>query len=442
MRRLLAVAALSIAAAHSEPASGANATSPGAPGLLADRVLGRYTTMSPAVAAGLLGPVAQPRRQGPVGDSGETRIPHRALAAGGPGGHDGPRGADAAGQADTTGGSAPGDVANVVLNLHAGQQLARAAGQGAAPAALEALRFALAHLGDQYVWGATGPTTWDCSGLVQAAYRSAGIALPRVAADQAGVGQAVDVANLLPGDLVFFASGTTRQSVHHVALYLGNGLVVQAPHTGAVVDVSPIWFDDYAGAVRVATGVGAGLTAVLPHQKSLSPAPQPVLRRPARSGERADVAQRQAGVNTATVTGSGVPPGTPHAAPRRGPVGAPWPPVAAAPRRQPPPGPLPDRSRSSAGSDGVHSPPPTGHRAPAAQPAPTSPAAAPVSAMPAPVVGETLHAQVSTAGASPASTFRWQRCVLDVCTTIAGEHTADLHLTVADLHQDPGRGDP
>ncbi len=54
--------------------------------------------------------------------------------------------------------------------------------------------------------------------------------------------------------------------------------------------------------------------------------------------------------------------------------------------------------------------------------------------MPAPAAGETLHAQVSAAGASPASSFRWQRCVLDVCTTIAGEHTADLHLTVADLH--------
>jgi len=128
-----------------------------------------------------------------------------------------------------------------VLDLHAGQQLDRAAGLGASPAALSALRFALAHLGDRYVWGGTGPTTWDCSGLVQAAYREAGISLPRVAADQAAVGHAVALADLLPGDLVFFATGKTQASVHHVAMYLGNGLVVHAPHAGAVVEVSPLW---------------------------------------------------------------------------------------------------------------------------------------------------------------------------------------------------------
>jgi cell wall-associated NlpC family hydrolase len=112
------------------------------------------------------------------------------------------------------------------------------------PAAQAAVNAALSRLGDAYVWGATGPTTFDCSGLMQWAYAKAGISLPRVAAAQAGFGTPVSRSQLQPGDLVFFYS-----PISHVGMYLGNGQMVHAPTTGDVVKISSLQ-SNYAGATR------------------------------------------------------------------------------------------------------------------------------------------------------------------------------------------------
>jgi cell wall-associated NlpC family hydrolase len=110
-----------------------------------------------------------------------------------------------------------------------------------------ALTWAFSELGKQYVWGATGPGTFDCSGLTQFVWKAAGVSIPRVAADQDQWAVPVPLSQLLPGDLVFF--GTT--DIHHVGIYIGDGLMVNAPHTGTVVQVSPIWWSDLAGFGRV-----------------------------------------------------------------------------------------------------------------------------------------------------------------------------------------------
>lgn len=110
-----------------------------------------------------------------------------------------------------------------------------------------ALTWAFAELGKQYVWGATGPNTFDCSGLTQFAWRQAGVSIPRVAADQDAWTIPVPLSELLPGDLVFYG----KTDIHHVGIYIGDGLMINAPHTGTVVQVSSIWWADLAGFGRV-----------------------------------------------------------------------------------------------------------------------------------------------------------------------------------------------
>ncbi|MDO0926144.1 NlpC/P60 family protein [Streptomyces sp. TG1A-8] len=98
----------------------------------------------------------------------------------------------------------------------------------------KAVAFARAQIGKPYVWGAAGPGSYDCSGLTQAAWKAAGVALPRTAAGQARAGTAVTVAEARPGDLVFFGGA------HHVGLYLGGGMMVHAPGPGAYVCEEPV----------------------------------------------------------------------------------------------------------------------------------------------------------------------------------------------------------
>ncbi|MFI6205669.1 NlpC/P60 family protein [Streptomyces sp. NPDC051041] len=112
--------------------------------------------------------------------------------------------------------------------------------------AAAAVSYAYRKLGSPYVWGATGPDAFDCSGLVQAAYRSAGVSLPRTSYAQIGAGRRVSRSQLLPGDLVFFYSG-----VSHVGLYVGNGRMIHAPNPSAPVRVAPISEMPFAGATRV-----------------------------------------------------------------------------------------------------------------------------------------------------------------------------------------------
>ncbi|MGP4044878.1 NlpC/P60 family protein [Streptomyces sp. 2A115] len=110
-----------------------------------------------------------------------------------------------------------------------------------------AIAYAYEKLGSPYVWGATGPDAFDCSGLMQAAYRSAGISLPRTTYSQINAGQRVSRSEIRPGDLVFFYSG-----ISHVGLYVGNGQMIHAPNPSAPVRLAPIDEMPFAGATRVA----------------------------------------------------------------------------------------------------------------------------------------------------------------------------------------------
>jgi cell wall-associated NlpC family hydrolase len=112
-----------------------------------------------------------------------------------------------------------------------------------------ALTFASHQLGTPYLWGGTGDGGFDCSGLAQAAYRSAGITLPRVAQDQFDAGPAVRAGTeVAPGDLIFFGSGPT--GVEHVGLYVGAGEMIDAPHTGALVRFDDADLPGLVGATR------------------------------------------------------------------------------------------------------------------------------------------------------------------------------------------------
>ncbi|UGY93188.1 C40 family peptidase [Streptomyces gobiensis] len=101
--------------------------------------------------------------------------------------------------------------------------------------AAQAIAYARSALGKPYVWGATGPNGYDCSGLTQAAWKSAGVSLPRTTYTQVNVGQRIPRSQLAPGDLVFFYSGLS-----HVGLYTGNGQMIHAPRPGAPVRVASI----------------------------------------------------------------------------------------------------------------------------------------------------------------------------------------------------------
>jgi len=102
-------------------------------------------------------------------------------------------------------------------------------------AAQIAVDTALAQRGKPYVWAASGPGSFDCSGLVQYAYAAAGIDLPHSSRMQAGMGRPVSRAELQPGDLVAFYS-----PISHIGIYIGNGQMVHAPSTGDVVKISSI----------------------------------------------------------------------------------------------------------------------------------------------------------------------------------------------------------
>ncbi len=113
--------------------------------------------------------------------------------------------------------------------------------------AAEAARWALTQQLKPYVWGAEGPNSFDCSGLVMWAYQKVGISLPHYTGDQWTAGTHVSRNELRPGDLVFFYS-----DLHHVGIYIGAGLMVHAPQTGDVIHVTTIDNRPFAGGVRIA----------------------------------------------------------------------------------------------------------------------------------------------------------------------------------------------
>lgn len=117
---------------------------------------------------------------------------------------------------------------------------------GSSSNAATAVQTAMAQLGKPYVWGAAGPDSFDCSGLMEYAWQAAGVSLPHSSSMQYDVGTHVSESELQPGDLVFYYS-----PISHVGMYIGNGKIVNAPEPGDVVKVVGVDDAPYAGATRV-----------------------------------------------------------------------------------------------------------------------------------------------------------------------------------------------
>ena len=129
-------------------------------------------------------------------------------------------------------GNSPGDISS-----SAGKAICEGkAATAPSSAAKTAINFACDQIGDPYYWAADGPDSWDCSGLTMKAFAAAGISLPHSSRLQAGYGTRVSSSNLLAGDLVFF-----NNPISHVGIYLGEGLMVHAPHSGTDVKVAEMY---------------------------------------------------------------------------------------------------------------------------------------------------------------------------------------------------------
>jgi cell wall-associated NlpC family hydrolase len=123
--------------------------------------------------------------------------------------------------------------------------------RGTEEGARRAVAFALAQVGKPYLWAGAGPDSFDCSGLTMRAWERAGVPLPHYSAGQAQLVLPVPWDGIRPGDLVFFATNPRDiTTVYHVALYVGDGLVVEAPRPGTHVRVAPVWQPGLLGAGR------------------------------------------------------------------------------------------------------------------------------------------------------------------------------------------------
>jgi peptidoglycan DL-endopeptidase CwlO len=111
--------------------------------------------------------------------------------------------------------------------------------------AAAAVSYAMAQVGDAYVYGAAGPDAYDCSGLTMASWAQAGVALPHSSSAQYGSGPAVPASALQPGDLVFYYS-----PISHVGMYIGNGMIVHAANPSTGVQVAGLYSMPFSGAVR------------------------------------------------------------------------------------------------------------------------------------------------------------------------------------------------
>lgn len=121
-------------------------------------------------------------------------------------------------------------------------------GSGGAAAAVQ---WAFAEIGKPYVWGAAGPDSFDCSGLAQYVWGRAGVYLPHYTVSQYDSAPRVSRSDLQPGDLVFFpGSDGTWSAPGHVGIYVGGGMMIDAPYTGADVREEPVWWGQFVGAVR------------------------------------------------------------------------------------------------------------------------------------------------------------------------------------------------
>jgi len=118
-------------------------------------------------------------------------------------------------------------------------------GSGGSSIGRRVVAYALAQVGDAYVWGATGPNAFDCSGLTMRAYQTVGVSLPHSSSAQFDSGRHIAASALQPGDLVFYYS-----PIHHVGIYIGGGMIVNAENPGVGVTVTSLYSMPYSGAVR------------------------------------------------------------------------------------------------------------------------------------------------------------------------------------------------
>ncbi len=210
-------------------------------------------------------------------------------------------------------------------------------------AGAQAIAFAFAQLGSPYVWGGIGPyeAGFDCSGLTSQAWLSAGVAIPRTSEEQWADLPHVALDALRPGDLIIYFSGAS-----HVAMYIGNGMVIEAPHTGAFVDVEPMAVDPILGAVRP-DGSDSSLSSYTPPvippsaekpqplapvapptTPTTKPTPKPTPKPKPKPSGSGSPSPKPSGSGTPTPTPSGSDPATPSPSPSETPSDAPSTPAA------------------------------------------------------------------------------------------------------------------
>lgn len=119
-------------------------------------------------------------------------------------------------------------------------QVSTGSSKGSSSAGQAAVDWARTQIGKPYRWGATGPNSYDCSGLTSQAWAKAGVKIPRVSRDQYRAAKKISYSEMRPGDLIFYGSGNNASSVHHVAIYSGNGKMIEAPRSGLNLREVPV----------------------------------------------------------------------------------------------------------------------------------------------------------------------------------------------------------
>ncbi|WP_084714740.1 C40 family peptidase [Streptacidiphilus rugosus] len=214
---------------------------------------------------------------------------------------------------------------------------------GAKPSAAgaAAVAYAFAQLGKPYVWGGSGPTVFDCSGLTSQAWLHAGVPIPRTSEEQWAQLTHVPLNQLRPGDLILYFTGAS-----HVAIYIGGGLVIQSPHPGAFVDIAPIAQNPILGAVRPDPQNPSLGSYTPPTAPAGASNPQPI-------GPVAPPAPTPKPVPTPTPKPTGAPTGSPTPKPTPTPTGTPTGAPSGSPSGTPSPSPSDSTSVSASPSASV-----------------------------------------------------------------------------------------